>query len=96
MAQDLLEKLDGIQIRFKEIEELIVRPDVIADQKKFAKINKDYKNLKEITDIRANYLSKLDSLKEAEDIINEESDADLLEMAKEEKDIILKEVPKRF
>lgn len=93
MSDNLLEKLDAILLRFKEIEELIVRPDVITDQKRFAEVNREYKNLKDLVDSRTVYVEKLSLLEEAEEILKSSSDPDFIEMAKEQKDNALKAIP---
>ena len=41
----LLEKLDGLVARFEEIATLITDPAVIADQKRYVKLTKEYKDL---------------------------------------------------
>ena len=41
----MLEKLQIVQQRFDEVSDLIIQPDIIADQKKYIKINKEYKEL---------------------------------------------------
>ena len=40
--QSLVEKLDGLQYKFEEISTLITDPAVIADMKRFVKLNKEY------------------------------------------------------
>ena len=61
---NILEKLEGLESRFEEVSTLITDPEVIADQQRFVKLTKEYKDL---SDIMAN-----------------ESDADMREMAREE------------
>ncbi|CAG0902363.1 unnamed protein product [Cyprideis torosa] len=91
--EDLREKLEAIYVRFKEVAEQIVRPDIISDQKKYAQINKEYKSLEELVEVRKEYLTLLDGLEEANEIIQDGSDTEMTEMAKSEKDRILKELP---
>ena len=42
----LLEKLEGLLIRFEEIGTLITDPAVIGDMKRFVKLTKEYRDLK--------------------------------------------------
>ena len=35
MATSLIEKLEGLKTRFDEVSDLIIQPDVIADQKRY-------------------------------------------------------------
>ncbi|MXV39255.1 peptide chain release factor 1 [Flavobacteriaceae bacterium Ap0902] len=89
----LLEKLQGIQQRFDEIGDLIIQPDIIQDHERYAKLNKEYSDLKEYVEIKNEYQSKLDLLEEANGIIENSSDPDMIEMAKMEKDEVLNELP---
>ena len=51
----LLEKLDGLVSRFEEVSTLITDPNVIADQKRYVKLTKEYKELNEIIKARKEY-----------------------------------------
>ena len=44
----MLEKLEIVQQRFIEVSDLIIQPDVIADQKRYIQLNKEYKDLGKI------------------------------------------------
>ena len=44
----MLEKLEIVQQRFIEVSDLIIQPDVIADQKRYIQLNKEYKDLNKI------------------------------------------------
>lgn len=90
---ELLGKLNGIKQRFDEITDLIIQPDVISDQKRYAKLNKEYSNLKEIVNKQIEYENLINNLKEAEEIINDGSDAEMVELAKLEKDEALNQLP---
>ena len=52
----LLEKLDGLVSRFEEVSTLITDPNVIADQKRYVKLTKEYKELNEIIKARKEYI----------------------------------------
>ena len=80
----ILQKLDGLEARFEEVSTLITDPDVIADQQRFVKLTKEYKDLSDIMDARKRYIACLTTIKEAKDIIANESDPDMREMAREE------------
>ena len=79
----LLEKLDGLVSRFDEIGTLITDPNVIADQKRYVKLTKEYKDLSEIMKARKEYMQCLNGLSEARLMMNE-NDPELREMAREE------------
>ncbi|MEM8927110.1 MAG: peptide chain release factor 1 [Bacteroidota bacterium] len=78
----MLDKLNIIKQRFDEVSDLIIQPDIIADQKRYIKLNKEYKDLKVLVEKRELYISLFDNLKEAEEIIADGSDAEMVEMAK--------------
>ena len=44
----ILQKLDGLEARFEEVSTLITDPEVIADQQRFVKLTKEYKDLSSI------------------------------------------------
>ena len=80
----LLDKLNIIKERFDEVSKLIIEPEIISDQKKYIKLNREYKELNLIMVKRDEYLALLSNKKEAQEIISEEKDLEMLAMAKEE------------
>ena len=80
----ILEKLDGLESRYEEVSTLITDPSVIADQERYVKLTKEYKDLSDIMDARKKYIACLNSISEAKDILANESDADMKEIAREE------------
>lgn len=83
----ILEKLDGLVARFEEVSTLITDPAVIADQKRYVKLTKEYKELGDLMDARKEYIQVLNGIDEAKDIIANETDQEMREMAREELDI---------
>ncbi len=81
---NILQKLDGLEARYEEVSTLITDPSVIADQSRYVKLTKEYKDLGDIMDARRRYINCLTTIKEAKDIIANESDAEMKEMAREE------------
>ena len=82
----LLEKLDALVIRFEEIGKLITDPVVIADIKRFVKLNKEYRDLEKLSIARDEYKQLLTDIEEAKFILENESDPELREFAKDELD----------
>ena len=80
----ILQKLDGLEARFEEVSTLITDPNVIADQQRFVKLTKEYKDLGDIMDARKRYVACLNSIREAKDILANEDDPEMKEMAREE------------
>ena len=80
----ILQKLDGLESRYEEISTLITDPAVIADQERYVKLTREYKDLGDIMDARKRYIACLTGIREAKDIIANESDPEMREMAREE------------
>lgn len=80
----ILQKLDGLEARFEEVSTLITDPSVIADQHRYVKLTKEYKDLEDIMKARKKYIDCLNAIKDAKDIMMNESDPDMKEMAREE------------
>jgi peptide chain release factor 1 len=78
----MLDKIRIVKQRFDEINDLIIQPDVISDQKRYIQLNKEYKDLKKIVDKGLVYETLMKNITEAEDIIDDGSDAEMVEMAK--------------
>jgi len=89
----MIDKLNIIQQRFDEVADLIIQPDIIADQKRYVKLNKEYKDLKKMVDKRKEYLEVLANLEEAEEILADGSDAEMVEMAKMQLDEAKESLP---
>ena len=76
------EKFKQIRHRFKEISDLMIKPDIISDQKKYIDLNKEYKELSRKIE-KFDQLDLLNmNIKEAEDLIKHEEDKEMLEMAR--------------
>jgi len=78
----MLEKIQIVKQRFDEVNDLIIQPDIITDQKRYIQLNKEYKDLKKILDKGEIYKSLTNNIAEAEEIIADGSDAEMVEMAK--------------
>ena len=78
----MIEKLQIIQQRFDEVSDLIIQPDIISDQKQYVQLNKEYKDLRILTEKGNEYKALLSNIAEAEEIIKEASDAEMVEMAR--------------
>ena len=92
MENKLLEKLDGLSSKFEEISTLITDPSVIADTKRFIKLNKEYSDLEKIIAKRNEYSSMLHNLQEANTILATERDEELRELARQEVDSLSKKL----
>lgn len=90
----LLEKLEALVIRFEEIGKLITDPAVIADMKRYVKLNKEYRDLEKISNACKEYKQLEAMIAEAKGILENENDSELREIAKEELDIAYDRLPK--
>ena len=89
----MLEKLQIIKQRFDEVSDLIIQPDIMTDQKRYIQLNKEYKDLRLLMDKRDEYVTLTDNLNEAEEIISDGSDAEMVEMAKMQYDEVNSRIP---
>lgn len=80
----LLSKLTDLEVRFTEISTLITDPAVIADMKRYVKLNKEYSDLERIVALKNQYKKALDNIEEAKAVLNAETDPEMIEMAKAE------------
>ena len=78
----MIEKLDIVQQRFIEVSDLIIQPDIIADQKQYIQLNKEYKDLNRIVAKAEVYRSVIANIEEAETMIKVETDSEMIDMAK--------------
>lgn len=90
----MLDKLQIIKQRFDEVSDLIIQPDIMTDQKRYIALNKEYKDLKILVEKREEYKALLDNLAEAEAIISEGSDPEMVDMAKMQYDEAKARIPK--
>ncbi len=82
----ILEKLEGIKIRFDEVAQLINDPEVVSDMKKYVKLHKEYKNLEPIINKFKEFKNVLSNIDSAKEMLAEETDEEMREMAKMELD----------
>ena len=80
----LLDKLLAISDRYREVSQMVVDPEVIADQKRYAKLMKEYKDLGEIDKVYHEYKSVIDNIASSKEVIETEDDPEFKEMAREE------------
>ena len=95
MAENqLLQRLEGLDGRFDEVATLITDPDVIADQSRYVKLTKEYKDLEKILGATKKYRDLLATIEESKSILADEHDDELRQMAKEELDAAVQMVPR--
>ncbi len=89
----MIDKLNIVKNRFDEVNDLIIQPDIIADQKRYVQLTKEYKDLKKLMDKREEYVTLTANLEEAKEIIADGSDPDMTEMAQMQYDEAKEAIP---
>src|SRR3546814_838169 len=87
----MIEKLAAIKERWEKVEQELASPDAMADMKRFAQLNRDYKDLRKIVEqyeLYKNILSNIDTNKE---ILATEKDDEFRAMAREELDQLIED-----
>lgn len=80
----MLEKLNFIEDKYKELGEKVMDPDLLKDMKEYQKTMKEYSDLKPIVDRYKEYLGYLNELKDTEEMLGENLDDEMRELAKED------------
>jgi peptide chain release factor 1 len=96
MAQyELLEKYESIKHRFEEVQQQITDPAIMNDMKRYVKLNQEYKNLEKLVAVFRDYKNMVDNIKSGEEMLEQETDKELREMAREEIEIAEKLIPEK-
>jgi len=90
----ILEKLEVLQLKFEEVAQQITDPDVISDVKRYVQLNKEYKDLEKISEAYKEYKNILSNISDSKEIIAEETDEEMRDMAKMELDELQDRLPK--
>lgn len=90
---NILDKLDGLVARFEEISTLITDPSVLADQKRYVKLTKEYKEMNSLMKARKEYIQMVQGINEAKEIITNETDQEMRDMAREELNLCQARLP---
>ncbi|MCQ2343140.1 MAG: peptide chain release factor 1 [Paludibacteraceae bacterium] len=90
---DILNKIEGLEAKFHEVSLMITDPSVIADQARYVRLNRDYKELERVLVSAEKYKKAIRSLEDAKNILHNESDPELKEMARMEIDELEPQIP---
>ena len=80
----ILTRLDGLKLKYEEIGQKLTDPEVIADVKQFIQFNKEYRELEPIIEASERYRTAIANLSEAKDILANDKDEEMREMARGE------------
>lgn len=89
----MIDRLAIVKQRFDEVSDLIIQPDIIANQKRYVALNREYKDLSALMEKRTAYLNLTQRQQEAEEIISDGSDPEMIDMAKEELEEVKAKLP---
>ena len=88
----MLDKLKKIITEFESLNEKLTDPNVVNDIKMYQKISQDFSNIKDKAELAQNYISKLDELQEIKTILENETDAEMKELALDEQNSLQTEI----
>lgn len=91
---DLLKKLEECENRYKIVQEMVLDPDLVKDQKKYKDTMRENGYLSELSELYAQYKKVLQGIKDAKEMITAEDDVEMKEMAREELKSLEEEQPK--
>ncbi|WP_411954087.1 peptide chain release factor 1 [Alkalibacillus sp. S2W] len=80
----MLEKLQHIEDRYNQLTDLLMDPEVINDSNKLRKYSKEQADIQPIVEKYREYKDLQQQIADAKTMISEESDKDVIDMAKEE------------
>lgn len=91
---DLLKKLEECEKRYQEVQQLVLDPNLVKDQKKYKDTMREHGYLSELSELYAKYKKVLSGIQESKEMITNEDDAEMKEMAREELKSLEEEQPK--
>ncbi len=80
----MLDKLEALLYRSEDIARELMSPDTAQDQKRYRALMKEQSDLQPVTDAYLTYKKALKDREEAQNLLEEESDPEMRELAKEE------------
>ena len=79
----MLDKLEGIKARFDELGVSLTNPAIVADNKKYTAISKEYRSLEKIVKVRNEYAKGLDDIEFNKEVLSSD-DKEMRDLTKEE------------
>ena len=80
----MFDRLEDTLRRYEDVTAELGNPDIVTDQDKFRKYMKEQSNLAPIVEAYTEYKASKQNIEDSLQMISEESDEELLEMAREE------------
>lgn len=82
----MLDKLEALKIKYKDLEQQLSDPSIVADAQRFKKVGKEYRDLEPIIEAYEKYKNLLSNIDFNKQVLAEEKDEELKELAKAELD----------
>jgi len=79
----MLKRLEGLEARYNELNDLLIKPEVISDQKKFRELSREHAHLARGVKLLGQYRKALDDLEQTEELMAGD-DAELKALAEME------------
>ncbi len=80
----MFDQLQAIEDRYEELGELLSDPDVVSDTKRFMQLSKEEASTRETVEVYRRYKQVVTGIEETEELLNENLEDDMRELAKEE------------
>ncbi len=91
LKRELVEKLDKLTERYRELEGELSKPEVVRDLKRYRELSREHKELSEIYETYQEYRKALGELKDAKELLKS-SDPEIKQLAEEETERLQKKV----
>jgi peptide chain release factor 1 len=79
----MYDQLQAIEDRYEELGELLSDPEVISDTQRFMQLSKEEANTRDTVATYRRYKKVVEGISDAEELLGENLDAEMAEMAKE-------------
>jgi peptide chain release factor 1 len=83
-SNNILDRLEGVRIRFEEVEQLLTDPSVANDMQRFIKLNKEYRDLEPLIQTYREYKNIINNISSSKELLVTEKDEEMREMARME------------
>ncbi len=80
----ITDKLEAIKARFDELGVALTNPEIVSDNKRFSQTSREYRKLEKIVEAYKRYKACISGIDFAREVLSNESDEELRDMAKED------------
>ncbi|MER2064552.1 MAG: peptide chain release factor 1, partial [Alkalibacterium sp.] len=90
----MFDRLEEVESRYDELNELLSDPQVISDTERLMNLSKEEANLRETVQTFRKYRDVVSELEDTEEMLNDSLDKEMEELAKEERDELIEQKEK--